>query len=98
MLAQGDHRAFDAPAVPPELDTEQTGAPPSLAKDRREPSPEAMRQRERAIRWQSIQAAHAEAEGGRQRCRMEGPRITPLCDGREECPSITELTPERRLV
>ena len=84
MLAQGDRRALDAPAVPPELDTEQAGAPPALAQDPRQPFPEARRQRQRAIRWQSIQAAYMEAEGGGQRRWMEGLQITPLCDGREE--------------
>ena len=94
MLAQGDRRAFDAPAAPPELDTEQAGAPPSLAQNPREPFPDAIRQHERAIRWQSIQAAHAEAEGRWQRRWMERLRITPMCDGREECAGNTELTAE----
>jgi hypothetical protein len=96
MLAQGDRRAFDAPAGPPELDAKQAGALPLLVQDPREPSPEARRQR--AIRWQSIQAAHAEAESGGQRRWMEGLRITPLCDGREECADNAELTAECWLV
>ena len=94
MLAQSDCRAFETPTVHPELDAKQTGALPLLAQDPREPSPEAMRQRERALRWQSIQAAHAEAEGGRQRRWVEGPQITPTRDGREECADNSELTAE----
>ena len=94
MLAQSDCRAFETPTVHPELDAKQTGALPLLAQNPREPSPEARRQGERALRWQSIQSDPAEAEGRRQRRRMERLRITSTCDGREECADNAELTAE----